>query len=81
MKDEVLPRYPEAVIDIKTIPGLDSLEEEKGMLRIGALARLEDIGKDPMIKSKYAALAQAANKTGSPHIREMALWRESLSGI
>jgi xanthine dehydrogenase YagS FAD-binding subunit len=71
MKDEVLPRYPEAVINIKTIPGLDSLEEEKGMLKIGALSRLEDIGKDPMIQSKYAALAQAANKTGSPHIREM----------
>src|SRR5512136_98015 len=59
MKDEVLPRYPEAVINIKTIPGLDSLEEEKGMLKIGALTRLEDIGKDPMIQSKYPALAQA----------------------
>ncbi|NVL93206.1 MAG: FAD binding domain-containing protein [Desulfobacterales bacterium] len=71
MKDEILPRYPEAIIDIKTIPGLDFIKKERGMLRIGALTRLEDIGKEPMIKSKYTALAQAANRTGSPHLREM----------
>ncbi len=71
MKDEILPRYPEAIIDIKTIPGLDFIKKERGMLRIGALTRLEDIGNEPMIKSKYTALAQAANRTGSPSLREM----------
>ena len=71
MKDEVLPRYPEAVVNIKTIPGLEFIEEDKGMLRIGALTRLEDIGKEPTIKSKYRALSEAANRTGSPHLREM----------
>ena len=71
MKDEILPRYPEAVINIKTIPGLDFIHEEKRMLRIGALTRLEDIGKEPVIKDRYTALAQAASRTGSPHLREM----------
>src|SRR4030043_2316819 len=71
MKDEILPRYPEAVINIKTVPGLDFIQEEKGMLKIGALTRLEDIGREPVIKEKYVALAQAANRTGSPHLREM----------
>jgi xanthine dehydrogenase YagS FAD-binding subunit len=71
MKDEILPKYPEAVINIKTIPGLDFIHEEKRMLRIGALTRLEDIGKEPVIKDKYTALAQAASRTGSPHLREM----------
>jgi hypothetical protein len=71
MKDEVFPRYPEAVINIKTIPGLDFIKEERGILRIGGLTRLEDIGKEPTIKRKYTALAQAANRTGSPHLREM----------
>ena len=71
MKDEVLPRYPEAVINIKTIPGLDFIKEEREILRIGALTRLEDIGKEPTIRRKYTALAQAANRTGSPHLREM----------
>jgi xanthine dehydrogenase YagS FAD-binding subunit len=71
MKDEILPRYPEALVNVKTIPGLDFIKKERGMLRIGALTRLEDIGKESVIKSKYPALAQAANRTGSPHLREM----------
>jgi xanthine dehydrogenase YagS FAD-binding subunit len=71
MKDEILPQYPEAVINIKTIAGLDFLKEETGVLRIGALTPLEDIGKEPLIREKYAALAQAAARTASPHLREM----------
>ena len=71
MKDEILPSYPEALINIKTIPGLDFLKEEAGVLRIGALAKLEDIGKEPLIRAKYSALAQAAARTASPHLREM----------
>ena len=71
MKDEILPKYPEALIDIKTIPGLDFVREETGVLRIGALARLEDIAKEPLILQKYTALAQAAGRTASPHLREM----------
>ena len=71
MKDEILPKYPEALINIKTIPGLDFLKEESGVLRIGALSRLEDIGKEPLIREKYTALAQAAARTASPHLREM----------
>ena len=43
MKDEILPTYPEAVINLKTIPGLDFIRETDGQLRIGALTRLEDI--------------------------------------
>ncbi|MBN2321333.1 MAG: FAD binding domain-containing protein [Acidobacteria bacterium] len=71
MKDEILPRYPEALINIKTIPGLDAVREEKGHLRIGALATLEDIADNPMIQSRYPALAQAAGRTASPHLRAM----------
>jgi xanthine dehydrogenase YagS FAD-binding subunit len=71
MKDSILPRYPAALVDIKNIAGLDFLKEEKGILRIGALTRLEDIGKEPLIREKYTALAQAAGRTASPHLREM----------
>ncbi len=71
MKDEILPKYPEALINIKTITGLDFLKEEAGVLRIGTLTRLEDIAKEPLIREKYAALAQAAGRTASPHLREL----------
>jgi xanthine dehydrogenase YagS FAD-binding subunit len=71
MKDEILPGYPEAVVNLKTIPGLDSIREENGMLLIGALATLDEIAADERIKTRYAALALAAGRTASPHLRAM----------
>jgi len=74
MRFEILPdaMYPQILVNLKTItPSLDYIKEEKGMLKIGALTRLEDIAKSSVVKSKWAALAEAAHKTASPHIREM----------
>ncbi|NQU16299.1 MAG: FAD binding domain-containing protein [Desulfobacteraceae bacterium] len=71
MKDEILPIYPEAIVDIKNIPGLDAIREEGGSLKIGALTRLEDIATSKMVRANYGALAEAARRTASPHIREM----------
>ena len=71
MKDRILPYYPEAVINIKSIPGLDFIREGSDELTIGALTRLEDIAAHPGVKEKFAALSLAAGKTASPHIREM----------
>ena len=71
MKDRILPTYPEAVINIKTIPGLDAIEEIDGGLSIGALASLAGIACHPVIRKKYAALAGAAARTASPHLRNM----------
>ncbi len=71
MKDSILPAYPEALINIKTIKGLSGIEESAGMLKIGALTLLADIADNPVVKSKYAALAQAAGRTASPHLRNM----------
>ena len=72
MKDAILPEYPEVIVNIKTISGLDYIREEGKTLRLGALTRLEDIAKDRMVKDKYSILAEAARRTASPHIREMA---------
>ena len=74
MRFEILPdaMYPQILVNLKTIaPSLDYIKEEKGMLKIGALTRLEDIAESSVVKSKWAALAEAAHKTASPHIREM----------
>lgn len=71
MKDRILPHYPEALVNIKTIKGLDGITETDGSLRVGALAVLEDIAYHPVIKTRYTALAQAARRTASPHLREM----------
>jgi NADPH-dependent glutamate synthase beta subunit-like oxidoreductase/CO/xanthine dehydrogenase FAD-binding subunit len=71
MKDDILPEYPEVIVNIKTISGLDYIREEGQTLRIGALTRLEDIAKDRVVKDGYFILAEAARRTASPHIREM----------
>jgi xanthine dehydrogenase YagS FAD-binding subunit len=71
MRFEILPNYPEVLVNLKTIPGMDYIREEAGMLKIGALTRLEDIANNSLIKTKYTALAEAAHRTATPHIREM----------
>jgi xanthine dehydrogenase YagS FAD-binding subunit len=71
LRFEILPDYPEVLVNIKTISDLDYIKEGSGMLRIGALTRLEDIAKSDIVHAKYRALAEAAHRTASPHIREM----------
>ncbi len=71
LKDNVLPTYPAAVVNIKSIPGLDYFKEEAGMLKIGATTRLADIAAHPGINQKYTALAQAASRVATPHVRDM----------
>ena len=71
LRFEVLPKYPEVVVNLKTIRGMDAIREEGGVLKIGALARLEDIARSDLVRKKYSALAEAAHRTAPPHIREM----------
>ena len=71
LKDEILPDYPETLVNIKTIPGMDYIKEEEGMLKIGALTLLSDVALNGKVKGKYAALAEAASRVAHPHIREM----------
>jgi len=71
LRFEVLPDYPETVINLKSVPDLEYIKEDASMLRIGALTRLEDIVRNESIKERYAALVEAAHRTATPHIREM----------
>ena len=71
LKDNILPTYPEALINIKTIPGLDYIKEEGGLLKIGAATRLADIAGSAAVNQKYTALAQAAVRVATPHVRDM----------
>ncbi len=70
MKDAILTETPEVIVNIKSIPGLDYIKTTGHTIRIGALTRLEDIASNPAVKKHIPLLAEAANKTASPHIRE-----------
>jgi xanthine dehydrogenase YagS FAD-binding subunit len=71
MKDEILHSYPEALINIKGIPGLDRVAAKGDGLIIGTLTRLADIAAHGTIIERYPALAEAARRTASTHLREM----------
>ncbi|MFC1846956.1 FAD binding domain-containing protein [Chloroflexota bacterium] len=73
LRFHVLPSdmSPTTIVNLKTIPNLDYIKEEGGTLKIGALTRLEDIAQSSVVKGSWAALAEAAHKTASPHIREI----------
>ena len=71
LKGRILPEYPKAIINIKTITGLDTIKEDKTGLKIGALARLADIVRSPAIKEKYPVLSEAARLVATPLIRNV----------
>lgn len=71
LKDRVLEDYPAALINIKTVPGMDDIVENSEGLKIGALAKLADIAQSPLVKKRYPALSQAAESVASPEIRNM----------
>jgi len=71
LKDRILPDYPETVINIKTVPDLDYIKEDARGLKIGALAKLENIARSPAVSEKYKILGEAAEAVATPQIRRM----------
>jgi len=71
LKTQAAPTYPELVINIKKIPGLDTIREDEAGLRIGAMAKLADLVDSPEVKKDYPMLAEAALSVATPQIRYM----------
>ena len=72
LKDKILPDYPEALINIKTIPELNHIHDNAKGLEIGPSAKLIEIAQSPVIRKKYAVLSEAAETVATPEIRNMA---------
>ena len=70
LRFRILPDYPTTIVSLKSIEGLDYITEEGGVLKIGALTRLEDIAESAVVQDNWTALAEAAGKTASPLIRK-----------
>ena len=67
MKDQVVT--PDYVVNLKTIPGLNTIKEERGGFRIGGLTTLADIEEHSGIREKLLILSDAAGEAASPQIR------------
>jgi xanthine dehydrogenase YagS FAD-binding subunit len=67
MKDHVVT--PDYVVNLKTIPGLNMIKEERNGFRIGGLTTLADIEEHPGIRERLLILSDAAGEAASPQIR------------
>jgi carbon-monoxide dehydrogenase medium subunit len=63
---------PEHVVDIGSIPGLDSLTyDDHGTLSIGALATLRAVETSAQVKEHHTVISQTAGQIGSVAIRNV----------
>ncbi len=71
-KDQILPDYPETVLNLKQIPDFEKMEDKEDALVIGAGCKLGDLAEDMAVKQACPALAEAAYSVASPLIRSFA---------
>jgi xanthine dehydrogenase YagS FAD-binding subunit len=60
---------PDVLVNLKAIRGLDRVEIERGKVKIGGLITLDTLSRDARIRKDYTVLAEAAEKVGTPQIR------------
>ncbi|MEG0392645.1 MAG: FAD binding domain-containing protein, partial [Anaerovoracaceae bacterium] len=72
LKDDILAVYPDKIISLKDLEGLDYIEAEGGTIKIGAMTTLADIVESKEINEACKVLASAAQSVASPNIRNTA---------
>lgn len=64
---------PQTLVNLKELKELEGIEVKPGgELRLGALARLDEVQANPLIRANFAAIAEAAAETATPQIRNRA---------
>jgi len=71
LKGMIYANPPEKLVSIRSVPGLDYIKEEGGLLKVGALATLKAIAASSVVQGKWPILAQAARAVGTPQLRTM----------
>jgi len=70
MKERIVA--PQRLVNLRTVPGLDRIEEGPEGLRMGPLVTLARLAAEPRVNERYGALARAARHAATPQIRNMA---------
>ena len=64
---------PAKIVNLKEVPSLDTIvEDESGGVRIGAMVTLAAAAAHPLLRKRFAALAEALRGSASPQIRNVA---------
>jgi hypothetical protein len=79
MKDHVV--MPDYVVNLKTIPGLNTIKEERGGFRIGGLTTLADIEEHPGIREKLLILPTPPAMGSAADSQRRHPWRQSLTAV
>ncbi len=76
---DVIPRWeldetnkPGVIVDIKKIPQLSGIEEDKEFVTIGALTTIQEIKNSAILQKHFSAIAQAADQFAGVQIRHRA---------
>jgi xanthine dehydrogenase YagS FAD-binding subunit len=69
MKDYIVA--PKRLVNIKGLKELGGISKSGGGVRIGAAVTLDELMTNPLIRSAYPSLTEAARGVGSPQIRNM----------
>jgi len=73
MKQRAIEPLPKYLINIKRIPGLQYLRtDDQDGLRLGALARIQEVKSFLPIRQRFPGLAQAAGILSTPQVRNIA---------
>jgi xanthine dehydrogenase YagS FAD-binding subunit len=67
LKDRI--KRPQYVVDLSGIDPLKGVRETGGGVEIGAMTTLTEVVRHPLIRERYAILADAAGEAASPQIR------------
>ena len=69
MKDRIAT--PDVVVNLKTIPGLDHIQQRPDGISIGALVQIADVAENKLLHSHFPVLVEAAAVIASPQIRNV----------
>lgn len=70
---------PDLIVDLNRIPGLDGIEETDGTLRVGALARHNQLARSNLLATRYQAMAAVAPLVSDPVVRNLGTLGGSLA--
>jgi len=70
---------PRAIVDINRVEGLDTLREEGGQLRFGALVRHKTCERSELLRGRYGVFGEAARQIADPVVRNLGTVAGSLA--
>jgi carbon-monoxide dehydrogenase medium subunit len=62
---------PERLVDLRAVPGLSGIAEEKGEIRIGAMTTHHEVEDSPLLRAKCPLIAETASHIGDVQVRNV----------